>query len=193
MVFLFCSIGLCLSTLCAFFALVLHLCYLTLASHYFIENSLFHFSDAVFSLCLSLFRFHCALFTHRTSNEIYQCQMKHRILLNHIQSFSKWTRLKRSDLLVVFFCLRWKSMPPSRFHHLIIHFYDSLRILFRFIHSLIWFDLIELLLRPRLDLWTEHTQKKPTKQREKEKSNILFWSWACRRVSLNGWNYARFT
>lgn len=130
-----------------FFALVLHLCYLTLASHYFIENSLFHFSDAVFSLCLSLFRFHCALFTHRTSNEIYQCQMKHRILLNHIQSFSKWTRLKRSDLLVVFF-----ACVGNRCHHrdfiiwsfiFMIHWefcLDSFTLWF----DLIWFDWVAL-------------------------------------------------
>lgn len=146
-------VGLCLSTL-AFFLLGSPSLLLNFTLHYFIENSLFHkCSDAVFSLHVPL-SISSQRFIHRASIEIYQCQMEHRILLNHIQSFSKWAaRLKRIENDVFFFaCVG--NRCHHRFHHLIIHLmiHWEFCLDFKFIHFAIFLlvvavDLIELLLK----------------------------------------------
>lgn len=69
-------------------------------------------------------------FTHRASIEIYQCQMKHRILLNLTFSHHsvKWARLKRIEMNVFFFA----CVGNRCHHHLIIHFMIHWEFLFRF-------------------------------------------------------------
>lgn len=124
-----------------------------------------------FFLSLShFFGFHPLPFTHRTSIEIYQCQMKHRILLNHIQSFEQMsTRLKRIEMMCFFAAY---ATIIIRFHHswFIENFCLDFLISFTLCNIFFWIWL-SCVLEVRLDLWNEHTQKSSHKNKKNRQTN----------------------